>query len=51
MGRSSSDLSEIRDYTASYIASRWQSVPRVKFTGPAIMVVNNPALSVTLLPV
>lgn len=50
-GRGVLDLSEIRDRTASHTASRWQSVPRVKFTGPAIMVVNNPASSVTLLPV
>lgn len=45
------DHSEIRDCSASYIASRLQLVPWVKFTGLAIMGVNNPALSVTLLPV
>lgn len=45
------DHSETGVCTARYIASRWQSVPWVKFTGLAIMVVNNPALPVTPLPV
>lgn len=45
------DHSEIRDCPVRYMARRLQLVPWVKFTGPAIMGVNNPALWVTPLPV
>ena len=41
----------LRYCNAHYIAARLQSVPWVKFTGLAITGVNNPALSVALLPV
>lgn len=50
-GRGVLEHSEIRECAACYMASGLKSVPWVKFTGLAIMRVNNPALSESLLPV